>query len=464
MAPSVARLAKSGVTLAAEELAAVGRAILSAAELRRYVTRSASALSGEGRRAGSRGGSGRAGGRARPPLRRSRRWPAEIPELDDLARMIFRIVDREGQVKEKEIPELRSIAARIQGLRGDVARLASSWIGDPEREPWWQSDRPTTRDGRLVLAIKANFRSRVAGIVHESSASGATVYVEPADIAEKNNEIALQRGEYDRELARILREASAKLAVREADLRTARAPGVGAGRPAGEGALRRRARVLARRSPPTGSSRWWRRGTRCSARRAIPIEVRLAGDVRTLIITGPNTGGKTVSLKTVGLLAVMNQFGMEIPAAPGSRLPVFDNVLADIGDEQSIEQSLSTFSGHVRNLVAHRRARRLARSLVLLDELGAGTDPEEGVAIAMAVLDHFIETRAVTLVTTHHGILKNYGYTRAGRDERLDGVRHRERSRRPSPSASASRARATPSRSRAARGCPPAWSSGRGRT
>ncbi len=411
VAPSVARLAKSGVTLAAEELAAVGRAILSAAEVRRYVMRSASVLSGEGRRAGPVGEAGvpGAGEAAFAALAEMAR---EIPELDALARLIFRIVDREGQVREKEIPELRSIASRIQGLRGDVARLASSWMGDPDRKAWWQSDRPTTRDGRVVLAIKANFRSRVAGIVHESSASGATVYVEPADIAEKNNEIALQRGEYDRELARILREASAKLAVREADLRKLV-------RQVSElDALQARARYAAVH--------------RCSAalacddglvlvearhpllaRRAIPIEVRLAGDVRTLIITGPNTGGKTVSLKTVGLLAVMNQFGMEIPAATGSRLPVFDNVLADIGDEQSIEQSLSTFSGHVRNL-SRIVGSATSRSLVLLDELGAGTDPEEGVAIAMAVLDHFIERRAVTLVTTHHGILKNYGYTRAG--------------------------------------------------
>ena len=145
----------------------------------------------------------------------------------------------------------------------------------------------------------------------------------------------------------------------------------------------------------------------------VPVSISTGGENRILIITGPNTGGKTVSLKTVGLLALMNQFGMEIPAGEGSALEIFDTVRADIGDEQSIEQSLSTFSGHVRNLAAIAAA-VTSRSLVLLDELGAGTDPEEGVALAMALLDHFLGTGCIVLATTHHGILKNYGATRQG--------------------------------------------------
>ncbi len=147
--------------------------------------------------------------------------------------------------------------------------------------------------------------------------------------------------------------------------------------------------------------------------RVVPVSVSAGADNRVLIITGPNTGGKTVSLKMVGLLALMNQFGMEIPAAEGSLLPLFDEIFADIGDEQSIEQSLSTFSAHIGNL--SRIVRRVTpRSLVLLDELGAGTDPQEGVALAMALLDHFLTAGCLVLVSTHHGILKNYGATRPG--------------------------------------------------
>ncbi|MBN2552513.1 MAG: Smr/MutS family protein, partial [Spirochaetales bacterium] len=145
----------------------------------------------------------------------------------------------------------------------------------------------------------------------------------------------------------------------------------------------------------------------------VPISVVLGGEYRVLIVTGPNTGGKTVTLKTVGLLAVMNQFGMEIPAREDSTLPVFDDILADIGDEQSIEQSLSTFSAHIVN-ISRIIGGSTASSLVLFDELGAGTDPEEGVAIAMGLLDHFIEKGCLCMATTHHGILKNYGYSREG--------------------------------------------------
>jgi DNA mismatch repair protein MutS2 len=145
--------------------------------------------------------------------------------------------------------------------------------------------------------------------------------------------------------------------------------------------------------------------------KAVPLDFAMEGGIRTVIITGPNTGGKTVALKTAGLLSLMNQFGLPLPAGEGTCLPVFDGVYADIGDEQSISQSLSTFSSHMTT-IADIASRAGERSLVLLDELGSGTDPEEGSAIAMALLDHFIEKRSRLLVTTHHGILKNYGYTR----------------------------------------------------
>ncbi len=157
----------------------------------------------------------------------------------------------------------------------------------------------------------------------------------------------------------------------------------------------------------------WRARHPLLGKKAVPIDVDVPEETRTLIVTGPNTGGKTVTLKTIGLFALMHQFGLGLPAAQGTKLPVFDAVLADIGDEQSIDQSLSTFSGHMK-VIAEVARSVTSRSLVLLDELGAGTDPEEGCAIAMGLLDHFIEKGCLTMVTTHHGILKNYGYTRPG--------------------------------------------------
>lgn len=148
-------------------------------------------------------------------------------------------------------------------------------------------------------------------------------------------------------------------------------------------------------------------------KKAVPIDVDLPENTRMLIITGPNTGGKTVTLKTIGLFALLRQFGLWLPFAQGSSLPIFDAILVDIGDEQSIDQSLSTFSGHMR-VIADIAAKASSKSLILLDELGAGTDPEEGCALAMGLLDYFIDLGALTIVTTHHGILKNYGYTKPG--------------------------------------------------
>jgi DNA mismatch repair protein MutS2 len=277
---------------------------------------------------------------------------------------------------------------------------------------WWQTNLPAQRDGRLVLPLKAQYKGRVAGIVHELSASGSTVFIEPLAVVEMNNAVVQEEALYRQEVHRILRALSADAAGRLGELTAmsgavavldsllARArwavahAGVSAAR-AADGF-----RLVLARHPLLG-------------RDAVPISIAAGGADRVLIITGPNTGGKTVSLKTVGLLAAINQFGMEVPAAPGTELPVFDGLWADIGDEQSISQNLSTFSSHVHNLARFAEGAG-PRSLVLLDELGAGTDPQEGVALAMALLDHFLSTGALVICTTHHGILKDYGATRKG--------------------------------------------------
>lgn len=335
---------------------------------------------------------------------------ALAPDISAVSAVVFRIVGKDGEVKD--LPELRDIRIRIQRINQEIERTTASFYQDDQARSLLQSDVPTQRDGRTVLAVKAGSKSRIKGIVHEVSATGQTVFIEPEVLVQKNNQLVEEEARYQRELLRILREATAKLFNHHDLLLAAR---VSCAR---MDALYARARysrynngcfaenrdagieLVGARHPILGS-------------RAVPIDLRMPVEARTLIITGPNTGGKTVSLKTAGLLALMNQFGLAVPADPGTGLQIFDGVWADIGDEQSIDQSLSTFSGHMRAIAAITKG-ATSRSLVLLDELGSGTDPEEGCAIAMALLDLFIDRGTLTLVTTHHGILKNFGYTKPG--------------------------------------------------
>jgi DNA mismatch repair protein MutS2 len=380
-------LATGGAQLEGEELAAVGRHILSALKLKRHLLRLVQS----------------------PSLRG---LVSAIPDLAPVSRKIFQYLDPEGTLKEKRIPELAAIRDRIRRLREEVERTARGLLDDESTRGYWQTNLPTQRDGRLVLPLKAQARGRVRGIVHELSASGNTLFIEPLEIVEKNNAIVQEENAYRMEVRRILRGLTADVSARCAEL-----SGCVEAVAAADVLLARARYAASKRCYPAEPSpgpvalrdaRHPLLGPGC-----VPITISTGGDSRIIIITGPNTGGKTVSLKTVGILSLMNQFGMEIPAGEGSQLPCFDAVFADIGDEQSIEQSLSTFSAHVTNL-ARIVDGATTRSLVLLDELGAGTDPEEGGALAMALLDHFLQAGPLVLSTTHHGILKNYGYTRPG--------------------------------------------------
>lgn len=332
------------------------------------------------------------------------------PDLAEIPRVVFRVLARDGTLAD--LPELRDAQSRIRRVNSEIERITASFFQDGELRSMLQSDLPTQRDGRTVLAVRANFKAKIRGIVHEVSDTGRTVFIEPEALVRKNNELVEAEAKYRQEVFRILKETTARVALRLEDILAAREAC------SAFDALWARARYsrLSRgvfalpgsqalslkkaRHPMLGS-------------KAVPIDLEIPEGVRTLVITGPNTGGKTVSLKTVGLLCLMNQFGLAVPADEGTCLPVLDGVYADIGDEQSIDQSLSTFSGHMKAVAGIVRS-ATARSLVLLDELGSGTDPEEGCAIAMSLLDHFIETGCLTIVTTHHGILKNYGYTRPG--------------------------------------------------
>ena len=335
----------------------------------------------------------------------------ELPVCDEISAEIFKVLDREGKLRD--LPVFREIRKRIRVLQKDIEGAGSRYAKNEEMRRMLQSEIPSQRDGRMVLAVKAKFRSRVRGIVHEVSSSGQTIFVEPEEVVEKNNELLIENRKLEAEIRRVLRELSGRIApLRETlerfyrgmlFLETIRARarygfekrGTFAGEDSGGKLALKQAR-----HPLLGG-------------RAVPLDLSMEGLIRTVIVTGPNTGGKTVALKTLGLLSLMNQFGLALPAEEGTFLPLFDGVYADIGDEQSISQSLSTFSAHMTNIAAIL-SRASARSLVLLDELGSGTDPEEGSAIAMAILDHFIGEKARLIVTTHHGILKNYGYTREG--------------------------------------------------
>jgi DNA mismatch repair protein MutS2 len=406
----VPRLGKQGLQLEAEELSAVGRWILSGLKLKRVVQ------AGTARGAMARGVQAREAPARSASDASSRAGLAEIaeamPDLSAISRSIFKVVDHEGQLREKQIPALASIRDRIRRHREDADRAVRGLLDEHASRGYWQTTTPTQRDGRIVLPLKAQYKGRVKGIVHEMSASGSTIFIEPLEVVEKNNAIIQEENLYRAEVRKILREVTAQVSDRAGELAElisavarldtlharARYAVQHSCRPAEPGG--RVIDLRDARHPLLGS-------------RVVPVSVAVGGGERVLIITGPNTGGKTVSLKTAGLLALMNQFGMEIPAGEGSSMPVFDGIYADIGDEQSIEQSLSTFSAHVKNLSAIVR-QATARSLVLMDELGAGTDPEEGVALAMALLDHFLATGCTVMATTHHGILKNYGATRPG--------------------------------------------------
>ncbi|MBN2354268.1 MAG: endonuclease MutS2 [Spirochaetales bacterium] len=380
-------LKKEGTVLEGEALVALSRFIRSAGALKRFLS-------------------------AREIEPGLREMAESTPAPAGLAAEIDRVFDGEGNVQYKNVPALRSIRESIRRLRAAIERTAAALLNNPETAGLFQTDTATVKDGRTVLPLKTKFKGRLKGIVHEVSGRGATLFLEPEEMVERNNELVVRENEFLAELLKIRRELTDRARGRRDDLgRMAEAV-------AYFDALLAKARwAHARRAvaalPAEGRIVLREARHPLLGKGAVPIDLALEPDERVLLITGPNTGGKTVTLKTVGLLACLNQFGMEIPAAEGTALPAFDCVFADIGDEQSLEQSLSTFQAHMNNvslIVAHATA----RSLVLLDELGAGTDPQEGTAIAMALLDHFVEKNTMTFATTHHGVLKNYGFLKKG--------------------------------------------------
>jgi DNA mismatch repair protein MutS2 len=368
-------------------------------------------------------------------LRRSlEKLGAELPRLSELAlnlptpaglvEAISQTIGETGEVLDSASPRLGVIRREIRIAHERLMSRLQKYLTDAKTVSMLQEALITQRDGRYVIPLRAEFKGQVQSIVHDQSSSGATLFVEPLPVVELNNKFReMQLAERD-EVARVLYEISQKVAehadeiipgiaaLGELDLAFAKAKyadELNAAEPilhrpvAGgeETASQPLVRLLQARHPLL------------DPRSVVPINVDLDPHTFAVIITGPNTGGKTVSLKTVGLLVLMAQSGLHIPAQSGSELVLFKSVWADIGDEQSIEQSLSTFSGHITNIV--RILKQVDdRSLVIIDELGAGTDPQEGAALARAILTYLLERGVTTFVATHYPELKTFAHTTPG--------------------------------------------------
>ncbi len=322
---------------------------------------------------------------------------------------IYRSIDDNGEVKDGASPALQKIRRQMQAMNERIRNKLESFIRSSEYQKIIQEAIITQREGRFVIPVKQEYKGRFPGIVHDQSASGATLFIEPKAVVEANSELRQLKRQEKQEIDKILAELSKLIQARlnkieetvEAlgDIDTALAKAKLSQRMnAWEPEISRESKTdLKKARHPLLKEE------------VVPIDIRIGMDFDILVITGPNTGGKTVALKTLGLLVLMAQAGLHIPADPGSAVGIFCSVLPDIGDEQSIEQNLSTFSGHMKNIIAILEKAN-ENTLVLLDEIGAGTDPAEGAALAMAILEHLQLKGAKTAATTHYSELKAFAY------------------------------------------------------
>lgn len=353
-----------------------------------------------------------------------------VNDLSPIALVIQTAIDERAQVRDSASPRLGGIRRSIEDAKERIRTVFERILGQSGQTRMLQYTGSTFHNDRYVLPLKAEHRGRIQGIVHRSSDSGATLFLEPAESVELNNTIVRLRDEEAKEITQILRKLSQRVQLNaEVILETVRAIGI-VDLIAAKCRYARKRKCVCPELDEEG--RLDLRAARHpllielfdedeehgrARREVVPIDVRLGEDFDVLMVTGPNTGGKTVTLKTVGLLVLMTQCGIPIPAGPGSRLPVYKNIFVDIGDEQSIQQSLSTFSSHLANLLEILRLSG-PRSLVLIDELGAGTDPDEGAAIGQAVVDELLKLGAKAIVTTHLSALKAVAFT----TERVDNA------------------------------------------
>jgi DNA mismatch repair protein MutS2 len=338
---------------------------------------------------------------------------AKIGDFRSLTEQIKKAIDNQGEVKSSASSKLSRIRKEIQNCKDSIRDKLNSIIHSSNYEKYIQETVVTIRDGRYVIPVKVEHKNAIDGLVHDQSASGQTVFIEPNAVVKINNNLRQLLAEEKQEVRRILQELTflvkEEVAAIEVTLKLLTAIDFIIAKArysldlkASEPLLNEEqtTKLIKARHPLLTED-------------VVPIDVELGTEFDTLVITGPNTGGKTVSLKTIGLLTLMAQAGLHIPALSGSEVGIYHQIYGDIGDEQSIKQNLSTFSSHMNQIIKIIE-RADETSLVLLDELGAGTDPTEGAALGMSILDHLHSKNVKTVITTHYTQLKTYAYNNSG--------------------------------------------------
>ena len=341
-------------------------------------------------------------------------WAKSLEILGQLEREIDNIVDEHGTMRDSASMELMRIRREIKSSQRRIKNNLEGVLKNGDYQKYFQDNIITMRDNRYVIPIKQEYRQHFPGVVHDQSSSGSTLFIEPMAVVDLNNNVKQLAIDEKREIQRIMQVISTKIA-KQADILAANCEIMAQLDFAfAKAKLARKMHATEPEINNEGIIKLYKaRHPLLDQQTVVPIDIRLGENFRTLLITGPNTGGKTVSMKTLGLLVLMTQSGCFIPVQSGSVISIYHNVFADIGDEQSIEQNLSTFSAHMRNIVAIL-ANIEHDDLLLLDEVGSGTDPEEGAALAMAILERLMDIGASVVATTHYNELKTFAYATEG--------------------------------------------------
>lgn len=333
---------------------------------------------------------------------------------NSLKREIKNCILSEDEISDNASPDLARIRRGIKKSSNKIREQLDNMIKSRTFQKYLQSPIVTLRSERFVLPVKSEYRNEVSGLVHDTSSSGSTVFIEPMSVVQANNEIRILKDKEKQEIEKILFLLSEKVGENSSAILKSYWLALELNVIFAKASLAYKMKACVPKINNNGIINLKKaRHPLISEKTAVPIDISLGGKFDTLVITGPNTGGKTVSLKTVGLFTLMVMCGLMVPLAEGSELSVFDNVLCDIGDEQSIEQSLSTFSSRIVNIVDILKAAN-NKSLILLDELGAGTDPVEGAALATAILEKLRERGSKVIATTHYTELKEYALLEKG--------------------------------------------------